>query len=105
MKHPGAEAGIACPGTAMERHTVKANKKAFVFFGSGDALVKLAASIPEAKKLARSEPERYRVGANNWVKVTFADGKPPLVVLKKWIAESYALLAIKPARAAPRRRR
>jgi hypothetical protein len=93
-KHADVEEGIACPGTAMERRTMKTAKKAFLFFGATDALVKLDASLVEAKKLAKAEPERYRVGANGWVKVTFSEDMPPAVdVLARWVAESYALVA------------
>jgi hypothetical protein len=93
-KHADVEEGIACAGTAMERRTMKTGKKAFLFFGATDALVKLDASLAEAKKLEKAERKRYRVGANGWVKVTFSADEPPaLDVLARWIAESYALVA------------
>src|SRR5688572_19540275 len=93
MMQGDVEEGIACPGTAMERRTIKANKKAFLFFGATDAMVKLDASLAEARRLAKAEPARYRVGANGWVKATFSTDEPPaLDVFKKWIAESYALV-------------
>jgi hypothetical protein len=105
LRHAGVEEGIACPGTAMERHTMKAGKKAFLFFGSGDALVKLEASLAEAKKLAKAEPKRYRAGANGWVKLMFtADEPPKLDVLARWIAESHALVAA-PAKKKPAKKK
>src|SRR5688500_782995 len=87
MAHAGVTAGVACKGTAMERHTLKANGKAFLFFGVGDALVKLAGSLAEAKRLAKAEPERYQVGKTAWVKLMFSPEAPPARdVVKRWIA-------------------
>src|SRR5690348_7131380 len=104
LRHDDVEEGIACPGTAMERHTMKAGKKAFLFFGAGDAMVKLDASLAEAKRLAKSEPKRYRAGANGWVKVTFSPEAPPAMdVLARWIAESHALIA--PAKKKPAKKK
>lgn len=92
MKLPDVTEGIACPGTAMERRTVKVATKAFVFLGVGDALLKLDGELPEAKRMAKAEPERFRAGANGWVKITFdADRPPPLAVLKRWLVESHRL--------------
>jgi len=91
LAHPHTEEGVACEGTPVERRTVKAKKKAFVFLGMGDAMVKLRESLPEANALARKNPAAYRVGANGWVKATFGPEGPPLDLLAKWIAESYRL--------------
>jgi hypothetical protein len=94
VKHPGATEGIACAGTAMERRTIKASNKAFLFFGAKDALLKLRDSLPEASALAAREPTRYSVGAHGWVKATFtADAPPAFDVLARWIGESYQLVA------------
>ncbi|HEU0029382.1 MAG TPA: hypothetical protein VFQ53_02030 [Kofleriaceae bacterium] len=100
LAHPGAEDGVACAGTAMERHTVKANGKAFLFVGATDALVKLDGCLAEAREHAARQPARYRIGANGWVKLVFAaDVPPPLAMLARWTSESYALVAApKPAR-------
>ena len=89
---PDTEGGIACEGTPLERRTYKTKKKAFVFLGlkdgGFDVMVKLSASIAEAKKLG------YSAGANGWVKVVFAKGEaPPEGVLERWIAESHALMS------------
>ena len=55
-KHANVEAGITCAGTAMERHTMKTNKKAFLFFGTGDAMLKLeASSAGEEAREGRAE--------------------------------------------------
>lgn len=116
---PDVEEGIACAGTALERRTIKTRNKAFLFFGAGDAMLKLQASLPEAKKLAAKQPGRYKAGASGWVKLTFSAEEPPaLDIAKRWIAESYALASagkvtakksakqpVKRGRAAPQRRR
>lgn len=92
IKLPDASEGIACPGTAMERRTVKVGAKAFIFLGAGDALLKLDGELDEAKRMAAAEPERFRAGAGGWVKVTFdVKRPPPLAVMKRWIAESHRL--------------
>src|SRR5262245_50637615 len=86
---PHVEEGIACEGTPLERSTVKTNKKAFVFLGGTkdggfDVMVKLDASIGEAKKLG------WKPGANGWVKVVFAKGEAaPKGVLERFIKESH----------------
>lgn len=93
LAHPGVEEGIACEGTALERRTVKVRGKAFLFLGASDAMLKLAASLPEAARQAQQAPERYRVGAGGWVKTSFDGKPPPLPLFRKWIAESYGLAA------------
>jgi hypothetical protein len=89
---PETEEGIACEGTAVESHTVKTKKKAFLFIRASDARLKLATSLPEATALAAKEPERYSVGAHGWVLIKL-DGSAayPLDVLKRWVKESHAL--------------
>jgi hypothetical protein len=93
LRHPDVEEGVACAGTALEKRTVKARKKAFVFLGVGDIMLKLRESLPEATRCTAREPARYKVGANGWVKATFTDDEPPVFdLLEKWIAESYRLV-------------
>jgi hypothetical protein len=107
LRHPDTHEGVACEGTSLEKRTVKAHRKAFVFLGLCDVMLKLRASLPEARKLARAEPERYKVGANGWVKARFQDGHvPPLARLEAWIDESYQLMVDgPPVKARPRRKR
>ena len=88
LAHPETEEGVACEGTALERRTVKVKKKAFLFLGTLDAMVKLGASKAEAKRLG------LKVGSTGWVKVTFKGG-PPVQVLRRWVDESYRLMAPK----------
>jgi hypothetical protein len=96
LRYPKAEEGIACAGTALEKRTVKARSKAFLFLGTADAMVKLGDSLAEAARLAATEPDRYKVGTHGWVTVTFGgEESPPLDLLERWIDESYRLLAPK----------
>jgi hypothetical protein len=99
LRLPQVEKGVACEGTSVERSTFKVHKKAFLFLGTGDAMVKLRESAPEARKLAGC-----KVGASGWTKVVWGpEGAPPLDLLKKWIDESYRLMAPTPKKA-PRRK-
>jgi len=94
LRHPDTHEGVLCEGTSLEKRTVKAHKKAFVFLGAADVMVKLSASLPEARRLAKREPDRYRAGAHGWVKASFAEDElPPLALLERWIDESYRLVA------------
>jgi hypothetical protein len=94
MRCPQAEEGIACKGTALECRTIKARNKAFL--RKTELRLKLGDSLAEAAKLAAKEPDRYQAGPGGWVKVTFSAAQPPpLDVLKRWIDESYRLLAPK----------
>lgn len=92
---PDVTTGIACAGTALESQTFTTNKKAFLFVSKKDVRLKLAASTAGAKKAG------FDVGANGWVKIPLTE-LPAAAVLKKWIAESHALMA--PATKAPRAR-
>lgn len=60
LRYPDAEEGVACEGTAIEKRTVKAGKKAFVFLGVSDVLLKLDESLPEATRLARKDRPNAR---------------------------------------------
>ena len=92
-RHADTDEGIACEGTALERITVRARTKSFLFLGGGEAMLKLRESLPAATKLAESEPDRYTVGASGWVKVKLGPGREPsLPLLERWIAESYQLI-------------
>lgn len=94
LRYPEAQDGISCAGTSLERATVNARKKAFVFLGNDEARVKLGDSLEEAARLSSREPERYRPGHQGWVSVTLGTGEaPPLELLQRWIDESYRLLA------------
>lgn len=105
LRHPGVEEGIACEGTVIEKRTIKANNKAFLFLGTGDAMLKLRESAPEAKKLAAKRPSQFRAGATGWVTTKFgADHAPPLATMKKWIDESYRVATTRPGPAGRKKR-
>jgi hypothetical protein len=92
LRLPQTEEGVACEGTALESHTVKTNKKAFLFLRATEARLKLAASLKEAAALAAQDANRYSVGAHGWVLVKFEDSSDyPLDILKRWVKESYLL--------------
>ena len=94
LGHPGAEEGIACQGTALESSAFRARKKTFLFMGKSDARLKLAASQPEAQKLAKTDPDHYRIGALGWVTVKYSQDAPlPVELLTRWIDESYRTVA------------
>lgn len=90
LKLPQTEEGVACAGTSLEKRTIKARGKAFLFLGPGDVMFKLGPSLGEAKQLARAEPEHCKVGARDWVTVKFT-AKVPVKTLLAWLAESYSL--------------
>jgi hypothetical protein len=94
LKYPETQEGVACEGTVIEKRTIKVRNKAFLFIGTADLMLKLGASLGEATALAGKHPDRYRVGAHDWVSVLFSsDNFPPLEMLEKWVDESYRLNA------------
>jgi len=88
LRHPDTTEGIACEGTALEKRTVKAGSKAFLFLGLSDAMFKLTDSAAEATRLG------LKVGKSGWVSVKL-DGAPPLARLEKWVDESYRAVAVR----------
>ena len=103
LRHPDVHEGVSCEGTSLEKRTVKAHNKAFVFLGMADVMVKLRASLPEATRLAKKEPARYKAGARGWVTARLdGDVGPPLALLERWIDESYHLAVDQPPPKKPR---
>jgi hypothetical protein len=78
--------GVACAGTALESRSFATNKKAFLFVSKKELRLKLGASVAEAKRGG------VAVGANGWAKIPAAEA-PAAAVLRRWIAESHALMA------------
>ena len=95
------EAAAALPdvveGTSCNQSSYKAGKKAFLYVGPGPkgvgfkAMFSLGASLDEAKDLAKSAPDRFEVGAGNWVTTRFSAETPlPKKIWGRWLKESYA---------------
>jgi hypothetical protein len=87
-------------GVTCDKAAYNAGGKAFLFVGSDDSaatvMLKLQASLPEAKKLAAAHPGTYKIGGHDWVTITLRhDQPPPMDVLPRWIEESYRLLVPK----------
>ena len=96
LRHDGVDEGIACPGTPLEKRTLKAAGKAFAFLGRTDVMLKLGPSVKAATKLAKAQPTALKVGKNGWVTIKLdGAGAPPLRTLQKWLAESHSLLTSK----------
>jgi hypothetical protein len=94
---PDVVQSIACEGTAIESSSWGVKKKNFLFLGLKGGCytlrLKLAASVPEAKKLMKQDPERFNIGVGGWAKVTFGEAeKAPVELLRRWIAESHRLI-------------
>jgi hypothetical protein len=87
---PEVVQGLACAGTALESRTYLTEKKAFLFVAKKQARLKLADSAQQARKLG------FAVGANGWATLPL-EALPATPVLKRWIAESHALVP-KPGR-------
>jgi predicted DNA-binding protein (MmcQ/YjbR family) len=79
---------------------IKVRGKVFVFMGQGTDGLGLSVKLPQSKEFALeypfSKPTAYGLGKSGWVSAEFKKGeKPPLDVLKAWIAESYRAIAPK----------
>lgn len=95
MTFPDTEEGSSCVNRAF-----KAGGKNFAFLGEKPDLcnlrLKLDASLPEVRRLAEDDPERWEVGTAGWTMIRFSPKKPPPVAdLRRWITESFHLLAPK----------
>lgn len=96
LSYPDAREGIACKGTTLEKRTITAGGKAFLFIGAADLMLKLRDSLAEAADVVRQAPAHGKVGANGWVTITLAGiDATPVEMLKRWVDESYRLLAPK----------
>lgn len=82
----------------------KAGGKNFVFVGETSVggtpetnmRLKLGDSILEISQLAKTDPEHWQVGNHGWALLRFnPDEPPPIDDLKRWITESFRLLAPK----------
>ncbi len=85
-------------GTSCNQSSFKAGKGSFLFIGPGakgigfKAMFKLDRSMPQARKLASQEPDRFEVGSTGWVTARFTAEKPlPKSIWAKWLQESYEI--------------
>jgi len=83
-------------GTSCNQSSFKVGKGSFLFIGPGakrigfKAMFRLGHSMPQARKLASKEPERFEVGSTGWVTTRFTAEKPlPKSIWGKWLQESY----------------
>lgn len=87
-------------GTSCAKVAFKVKGKSFVFVeqkdGEWNAMVKLDASLADAKARQKKQPNNISVGNHGWTTLKFKNGKgPPKTVLRRWIDESFRLLAPK----------
>ncbi len=95
LAFPDVEESDSCVNRAFS-----AKKKNFLFLGMKDDTynlrLKLKGSIPEAESLAKEAPENYSVGLHGWTLITLPHAKnPPRGLMKRWIDESFRLIAPK----------
>jgi hypothetical protein len=93
---PDVETGLACAGTSLESRTFAAAGKVFLFLGTTEARLKLAACAGEAKDLG------FSPGATGWVKLPL-DALPAAAVLRRWVGESRELAECSAGSRGPRR--
>ena len=87
-------------GSSCVNRAFKAGGKNFAFLGEKDdecrLRLKLDASISDLEQRAVSDPERWQVGKGGWVLVKFPPSDAPKIAdLRRWITESFRLLAPK----------
>ena len=85
-------------GTSCNQSAFKVGKRAFLYVGPGPkghgfkAMFKLDRSMPRARELATTHPDRFEVGSTGWVTTRFTAEEPlPIVVWEPWLEESYEL--------------
>jgi len=86
-------------GASRQRVSFKVGKRAFLYIGPGakgrgfKAMFKLDQSMPLARELAATDPDRFEVGSTGWVTTRFTAEDPlPRKVWKTWLEESYELV-------------
>ena len=93
LAYPEVDEGDSCVKRAF-----RVRKKGFLYLGekagSYNAMVKLAASLDEARELAAAAPDHYAVGSSGWVTIKLPnDSAPPPGAMDRWIEESFRLQA------------
>ncbi len=87
-------------GDSCVKRSFKVRKKGFLYLGEKpneyNVMVKLGASIEEARDLASTRPESWSVGKGGWAILKFDPAeRPPDGLLERWMEESYRLQAPK----------
>ncbi|BBM88098.1 MmcQ/YjbR family DNA-binding protein [Candidatus Uabimicrobium amorphum] len=93
MQYPEVEESSACT-----RISFKVRKKGVVFVSEKnyDIMVKLDKSQQQVAKLQQKHPQNYHIGKHGWVTIVFeGESAPSFTTMKKWIDESYRILAPK----------
>jgi hypothetical protein len=98
IREVAAAFSAVAKGTSCNQASFKTAKGSFLFIGPGPkgkgfkAMFKLDRSMPKARQLAASDPDRFEVGSTGWVTTRFTAEKPlPKSVWGKWLKESYEL--------------
>jgi len=95
LAYPGAHEAFP-----WGERVVKVRGKVFVFMGRLEGGLGLSVKLPGSASLALAlpfaSPTAYGLGKSGWVTARFAPReRPPLVLLKRWIDESYRAVAPK----------
>lgn len=98
LKDAAGEFPDVVEGASCNQTTYKVGGKAFLYVGPGakgigfKAMFKLGPSLGEARILASDDPNRFQVGAGDWVTARFtADDPLPKKTWSRWLRESYTL--------------
>lgn len=87
-------------GSSCVNRAFKAGGKNFAFLGEKDdectLRLKLDSSIAELEKRAETDADGWQVGKGGWVLLKFRPADAPKIAdLRRWITESFCLLAPK----------
>jgi predicted DNA-binding protein (MmcQ/YjbR family) len=96
--------GLAFPEAAEDfpwGHTaLKVRNKTFVWLDESEGALSLTVKLPVSRDFAETfdfaAPAGYGLGRSGWISCRFAAGETPdLDLLKRWVAESYRVVAPK----------
>ena len=91
---------LATQHEPWDHYAIKVKNKTFVFLADGEegfsVSCKLADSLTDAKTLPFAAPTGYGLGKSGWMTASFGEaGDAPIALLRRWIDESYRLIAPK----------
>lgn len=103
IRNMAADFPQVAKGTSCNQSSFKTTRASFLYIGPGPkrrgfkAMFKLDQSMPKAKELAESHPDRFEVGSTGWVTTRFTAEEPlPESIWRGWLEESYTLSCPKP---------